>query len=84
MLEKIHETHLGIVKCESRARRVLFEPGTSTQIEKTVAACRVCAEHSRANPRKPLIPMVISDRPWAKLGANLFEPNNHHYLTIVD
>ena len=24
MLEKIHETHLGIVKCKNRARQVLF------------------------------------------------------------
>ena len=79
MLEKIHETRLGIMKYKSRARQVLFWPGTSSQIEETVAACRVCAEHSRAKPREPLFPMEISDRPWAKVGADIFELNNHHY-----
>ena len=48
MLEKIHETHLGTVKCKSRAGLVLFWPGMSSQIQEPVAACRVCAEHSRA------------------------------------
>ena len=33
MLEKIHETHLGIVRCKSRARRVLLWPGMSAHRE---------------------------------------------------
>ena len=33
MLDKIHETHLGIVRCKSRARRVLLWPGMSAQRE---------------------------------------------------
>ena len=84
MLEKIYETHLGIVKCKSRARQVLFWPRTSPQIEETVAACRMCAEHSRANAKEPMIPMEIPDRPGAKVGADLFELNYHHYLVMVD
>ena len=79
MLEKIHETHLGIVRCKSRARRVLLWPGMSAQIEEIVAVCRVCEEHSRANPREPLVPMEFPDLPWA-----LFELNNHHNLTMAD
>ena len=31
MLEEINETQLGIVKCKSRARQVLLEPGMSAQ-----------------------------------------------------
>ena len=84
MLEKIHETHLGIVKCKNRARQVLFWPGMSARIEETVSACALCAEHSRANAKEPLIPMEIPERPWAKVGADLFEFNNQHYLLIVD
>ena len=84
MLEKIHETHLGIVKCKNRARQVLFWPGMSARIEETVAACALCAEHWRANAKEPLIPVEIPERPWAKVGADLFEFNNQHYLLIVD
>ena len=32
MLEKIHETHLGIVKCKNRARQVLFLSSTINTI----------------------------------------------------
>ena len=84
MLEKIHETHLGIVKCKNRARQVLFWPGMSARIKETVAACALCAEHSRANAKEPLILMEIPERPWTKVGADLFEFNNQHYLFIVD
>ena len=44
MLEKIHETHLGIVKCKNRARQALFWPGMSSRIEETVTAGAFCAE----------------------------------------
>ena len=33
MLKKVHETHLGIVRCKSKARRVLLWPGMSAQRE---------------------------------------------------
>ena len=83
MLQKIHD-QFGIVKCKSRASSVLFWPGMSSQIGETLAACRVCAEHSRANPKEPLIPVEVPDRPWAKFGADLFELNTHHYPVMVD
>ena len=44
----------------------------------------VCAEHSRANPKEPMIPMEVPDRPWAKVGADLFELNSHHTLVTAD
>ena len=44
----------------------------------------MCAEHSRANPKEPLIPVEVPDRPWAKFGADLFELNTHHYPVMVD
>ena len=56
----------------------------STHIQETDAACRVCAEHCRANPKEPLISMEIPDRPSVKFVVDLFELNNHHYLIMVD
>ena len=56
----------------------------SARIEETVAACALCAEHSTANAKEPLIPMEIPERPWANVGADLYELNNQHCLFIVD
>ena len=36
MLEDIHDSHLGIVKCKIRARDVIFWPGMSSQIEEMI------------------------------------------------
>ena len=37
MLERIHESHQGIVKCKQRARDILFWSGMSSQIEDKVS-----------------------------------------------
>ena len=50
MLEDIHDSHLGIVKCKSRARDVIFWPGMSSQIEEMVSKCAICAELQNSNP----------------------------------
>lgn len=39
MFDKIHESHLGIVKCKERARDILYWPGMSTQVEDVVSQC---------------------------------------------
>lgn len=38
----------------------------------------------RANAREPLIPSELPDRPWQKLGADLFVLKNNNYLLVVD
>ena len=84
MLDKIHEGHLGVVKCKQRARDVLFWPGMSTQIEDKVAKCYTCSQHQRQQAKEPMIPHDPPNRPWAKIGTDLFEMNSHHYLCTVD
>lgn len=84
MLDKIHESHLGIVKCKQRAREVLFWPGMTSQIEDKVASCSICNEHSRQNAKEPMVEAPLPERPWSKIGLDLFELNNTTYLLIVD
>ena len=49
-----------------------------------MANCATCNKFKPANQREPLIPHEIPDRPWAKLGGDLFEFGNKVYLIIVD
>ena len=84
VLNCILESHLGIEKCKSRARAVVYWPGMSTAIERMVAKCSVCLKYQRENQKEPLLPHGVPQRPWQKLGADIFELNSSSYLTVVD
>ena len=84
MLEKIHEAHLGVKKCKSRARDTLFWPGMSADIEVKVASCEKCAENFNKNPKEPLIITEIADRPWSKISVDLFHFRGKNFLLSVD
>ncbi|KAJ8336302.1 hypothetical protein SKAU_G00396450 [Synaphobranchus kaupii] len=84
MLDKIHESHLGMVKCKERARDVLYWPGMSAQIEQVVAQCAVCNEHRNSNQKEPLISHPLPNRPWEKVGTDMFHSKGSEYLICVD
>jgi hypothetical protein len=41
-------------------------------------------DYQNNRPAEPLLPHDIPDRPWAKVGIDLFELAHHDYLVIVD
>ena len=84
MLDRVHEAHLGIVKCKQRARQVIFWPGMSQQIEDNIAHCETCIKYRNENPRETLLPHDLPNRPWAKVGVDLFELHGDQYLLCVD
>jgi hypothetical protein len=84
MLKRIHQAHLGIVKCKQRAWEILFWPGVGTEIEEMVSKCPTCNENRNRNAKQPLIPHEIPDRPWEKIAVDLFEFKNTNYLLCVD
>uniref|UniRef100_A0A8C6LLM9 Gypsy retrotransposon integrase-like protein 1 n=1 Tax=Nothobranchius furzeri TaxID=105023 RepID=A0A8C6LLM9_NOTFU len=83
ILDKIHEGHQGLVKCEEHARPAVWWPGLSDQIREFVTDCRVCIKE-RTKAREPLLPSTLPDRPWQKLGADLFTLKGKTYLLVVD
>ena len=83
MLSKIHEGHMAIVKCQERARRVLYWPGISKDVEDKVNRCKVCLNHRYQQQKEPLQPHEIPSRPWVKIGADLFKFCSKDYLVVV-
>jgi len=79
VLEKIHQGHLGTVKCRSGARATVWWPRLSIEVEEMVKNCFLCAEHT-FNRREPLWPIVRPARSWETVGPNLFELNGKQYL----
>ncbi|CAC5372521.1 unnamed protein product [Mytilus coruscus] len=67
MLDKIHESHLGIVKCKSRARDVLFWIGMGQDIEDKAKSCGLCAQRQSLNAKEPMLMPEIQERPWTNV-----------------
>ena len=71
ILEKIHEGHQGIVKCREHAKSSVWWRGLSTQLESIVKCCQKCTEQLNDHA-EPLKPIEFPERPWQRIGADLF------------
>ena len=71
-LKRIHEGHQGIVKCRLRARTSVWWPGISQQITEIIQKCYTCCKNFQIRS-EPLIPSTLPQRPWKKIGTDLFE-----------
>ena len=84
MLSKIHAGHMGMEKCKSRARDVLYWPRMNAAIEDLVSKCPVCLEGRNSQSKEPMIPHEVPQRPWEVLGTDIFTYKGNEYLLVVD
>ena len=83
ILNCIHTGHLGITKCQSRARTSVWWPRLSKQIEDLVAQCITCAK-DQPTPKETLMSTSFPSRPWEGIATDLFELNRKVYLIVID
>ena len=83
-LKRIHTGHMGIVKCKSRAKEVMFWPNMHSQIGDMVSSCSTCSEFRKSNPKEPMISHELPERPLQTVAADLFQIENEQYLVVVD
>ena len=83
ILQKLHDGHLGIVKCRARAASSVWWPGLSKELKNLVENCDVCKKE-KGNHSEPMIQSAKPDRPWQVLGSDLFDWKGHKYLLLVD
>lgn len=57
--------------------------GLSQQLHELVQNCKTCIKE-RSNPTEPLITTDFPERPWQRLGADLFALKAKTYLRLVD
>ncbi|XP_059061148.1 uncharacterized protein K02A2.6-like, partial [Achroia grisella] len=84
MLQKIHIGHMGLEKCTLRSREIMFWPGLNNDLKNMITNCNICLTHRKSNQKEELQPHEIPNRPWAKVGMDLFEIKGCHYLLMVD
>lgn len=80
----IHAAHQGTEKCIQRARGTVFWPGLTSDIVSFVGNCEVCSTFQNSKRRQPLLPHPVPDRPWEKVGIDVFFLNNKPHLLVVD
>ena len=87
ILKQIHEGHLGLYKCQMRAKETVYWLGINEQLEQLILNCQLCLKYSRSkdkiNPHKAL-GHEVSPVPWSKLATDIFHYELQPYLVIVD
>ena len=80
----LHSSHLGVEGCLRRARECVYWPGINDQIKTYVTKCDICRSVDYKQQKERLISHEIPNRPWAKVGTDLFSFDNKDSLITVD
>ena len=84
MLRKIHEGHLGEEKCKRRAREVMYWPRMNQDIGHTTASCEICLTYRPKQQAEPLMTYPVPDRPFQRVGADLFDCHGKSHIVVTD
>jgi hypothetical protein len=78
MMKEAHQPHLGIEASKRRARELMYWPGINNDIERMVKTCEVCNSNKKQQQKEPLQPHPVPNRPFQRIGADLFEFEQHN------
>lgn len=84
LIKLLHEGHLGIEKTKSHARKAFYWPGITVDIESYVKNCKICEKFSRKNPKQTLLQYPIPERPWERVGSDIFTYADQSYCVLFD
>jgi transposase InsO family protein len=82
--KRLHSSHLGSESMLRRARNSVFWPRMASDIKQMADACETCQEMKPKNVQEPLKQHVDGDEPWQKIGVDIFQIADKHYLVAVD
>ena len=67
-----------------RAREGIYWPNMNRNIKEYISRCETCTTFSTRQPKQPLSSHEVPNRPWAKIGTDLFQFQNKDYRVTVD
>ena len=56
----------------------------NVEIEDAISKCSICREYSPGQQKEPQIVHAVPDRPWSKIGTDLFELDGKDYVITID
>jgi hypothetical protein len=85
-LRDIHTGHLGITKCQQRAKSSVYWPNIDQDILEFVQSCEICQRNQASLPTEQLMPVAsdLPNIPWHTLGTDIFTLNGDNYIIISD
>ena len=86
-LKLIHEGHLGLWKCNLRAKDTVYWPGLNDQLEKMILNCGLCLKYLHAKYKSKPTTTLGQEIPvylWSKIATGIFNVEGAAYLIIVD
>ena len=84
MKARIHASHIGVQGCLRRARDSVYWPGMTKELTEYILRCPTCNAYPQDQQKEPLISHAIPERPWEKVGSDLFEYEGGDFLVTVD
>ena len=84
ILDKVHTSHQGIIKCQLRAKTCVYWPNINKDIEELIGKCTACQKYKTSQSMESLHPHEIPTRPWQVVGTDLFHFHNSEYLVVAD
>lgn len=84
LLQKPHKGHLGEEKCKRIAHEVMYLPRMNHDISQTTALCALCLTYRPKQQAEPLMRHPVPDRPFYKVGVDLFDCNGTSNIVVTD
>ena len=88
MIQLLHNGHLGLEKCLTRAKQSMFWSGLYEELKELVSNCTTCLKFSSQKPtclsNRQYTGHEIPVHPWSKLASDIFYFEGDSYLLIVD
>ena len=82
--QRLHRAHMGVNSTVRRAKECVYWPGISADIKDFISKCETCNEYKPEQAKEPLITHDLPERPWQKIGVDLFTLDSVDYLCCVD
>ena len=84
MKTRLHSAHLGFDSMMRRVHGTIFWPGMAAEIKQLVQNCEQCEQLKPKNQNETLRQQSDGNRPWDKIGTDLFEIKGKNYLLVID
>ena len=84
MLKRLHVSHQGIEATLRRAGQTMFWHGMAVYVKQNIANCITCRKDAPEQTKETLHSHSIADKPWKKVGMDIFTHKSINYLVITD